>query len=40
MNTSQLKIYASKAREIMRRGILNKLQWLVFDDEGRPIDKG
>lgn len=39
MNTNQLKIFATKAREILRRGVLNKLQWLGFDDEGRPIEK-
>lgn len=39
MNTNQLKIFATKAREILRRGVLNKLHWLGFDDEGRPIEK-
>lgn len=39
MNTNQLKISATKAREILRRGVLNKLHWLGFDDEGRPIEK-
>lgn len=39
MNTNQLKIFATKAREILRRGVLNKLHWLGFDDDGRPIEK-
>lgn len=39
MNTNQLKIFATKAREILRHGVLNKLHWLGFDDEGRPIEK-
>ena len=34
MNTNQLKIFATKAREILRRGVMAKLRWLGFDEQG------
>lgn len=39
MNTNQLKIFATKAREILRRGVFQKLIWLGFDDHGRIVEK-
>ena len=39
MNTNQLKIFATKAREILRWGVFQKLIWLGFDDHGRIMEK-